>query len=303
MSPHLETVSLEQRAILTNYVTCYQNRIILLEKELEPSDVVHASVLAKSKESPMAPAAFGFAPDTFEIQFEEIPFPSTEPAPPPASSRRSFWLLGIMMRSMQGGAWLTPRLYLPASIWVQQGAPIAAFPEKMTACGTMRNHVLVLRQINHLAVGPGAYYKALETFYRGLVAVQNGLSSCLSFVPELEIPEAKKKTGVFAVLEAVGHNIAKGAKRLGTGVSRVENPRSYVDGVVAFIEPTLYLADVIEHFESQKQPPLDILDLLSRINEIFLQAACSWLCRDASALLERHLRKARESFSRIFAEK
>ena len=115
---------------------------------------------------------------------------SIEPAPW-SSVRRPYWTLRLVKSTIEGGGFLTPRLFVPAEVWCQSGIRFAGFSPKVAAFEAVM--YLLSNNISPLPMPSASSLAAqrsclvtLSAFREQLLKLQSELSRSFAFVPDPE---------------------------------------------------------------------------------------------------------------------
>lgn len=304
-----------------------------------------------------------FKPPIFPVQFEEekIPDPPTRPSsvlattnstsstpadafPPSQPNRRAFWLMRRLANSMLRGGYVSASIYVPKSVWYQNGAKILAAPAKVAFCESLCE---VLRKLSTVSAGDIAllameldrfHEKALslyETLSKqlpaqnesskknqsssssGSAAASSSSSSSTSSSSTLstgspasatssskdskESPAAGTSSGgVFGKkFTKFGTALQKGAMGLFTqarGKGVTDHP--YIPWLINMFEQSQIIEEWILKFEGKGYNSID--ERLDRISSFFYSIVLVFVVQDMNTLLDRYMKKSRESFSRLF---
>eukprot|EP01087_Luapelamoeba_hula_P015353 TRINITY_DN4579_c0_g1_i1.p1 TRINITY_DN4579_c0_g1~~TRINITY_DN4579_c0_g1_i1.p1 ORF type:complete len:311 (+),score=57.12 TRINITY_DN4579_c0_g1_i1:61-993(+) len=134
---------------------------------------------------------------------EETIGTATMPDRPDSANRRTLWLVSLLHQTMTTGGFLSPKLYVSNSVWMQSGAKFSAVQQKVTGLNSVLEGLTKLLAVDITNTEEAA--KQLEEFYGITHGVQVLLAKHLSFVKE---PKDAEKKGLF--------------KNIGTGMSRLQ---------------------------------------------------------------------------------
>ncbi|KAL6051205.1 T-cell receptor beta chain ANA 11, putative (Fragment), variant 2 [Balamuthia mandrillaris] len=167
---------------------------------------------------PHAVSASGLKPvmKAYEVIFEELPLPPKPTTPllsaaPADTAKRPFWFMQILSKTVNDGAFVTPKLYVPRNVWYQPGLKFSAIQQKVGALESVSEAICRLQMLE-----PDNFSKAIKVFeevYAEMLSIQNVLARHFSFIKETKSVEKK---GLF---KNIGSGISKGAGRLKTNLS------------------------------------------------------------------------------------
>ncbi|KAJ9437939.1 putative 40S ribosomal protein S33 [Diplonema papillatum] len=281
----------EHAKVMTKYSSVYSRRVTELREEL---------TCAESHDTQ-------FVVPQFIVQFNERITPSTTKIPtPPASIRRPFWLMRILSQTVQSGANITPEVYVGKDVWTQDGAHLVvkAIPAKTKYCETVvdllaglqdldtGNTALVARYLDEFLTSSDVAYKA----------VQRELPADAAQMQREN--QAEQRTGSKTAHVARAWSAFR--NRLTDTSSKKTEPsvtyNSYLPWLVSLLEACQVVDAFIALYSSPSQPPgADaVLQRLYAISTRFYSGLCAFVLRDLFTLLYRHMRKLRESYSRLF---
>ncbi|EGC40127.1 hypothetical protein DICPUDRAFT_85811 [Dictyostelium purpureum] len=234
---------------------------------------------------------------------EEIPTQSSgflDPIPA-FPSYKPFWLMRVLSKTIKSGAYLTPRLYIPKSIWQQTGCKFTAVETKIKSLEVLLDCLQNLKKL-HADNSPlpfdknsiEAVSKETDSFCTQLDVIQNGLHFHLSFIPEIKIEKVNEK-GWANKMKKFGNSLAKGAVRLAPS-SKLEG-QDYIGLLNSVFEESQFLESWMNCCESLGHSNLS--NRLRRVGEFFSVVICSFVMKDFTILLERFMRKSLQSFMTI----
>eukprot|EP01113_Clastostelium_recurvatum_P036847 TRINITY_DN5316_c0_g1_i1.p2 TRINITY_DN5316_c0_g1~~TRINITY_DN5316_c0_g1_i1.p2 ORF type:complete len:289 (+),score=62.48 TRINITY_DN5316_c0_g1_i1:154-1020(+) len=239
-----------------------------------------------------------------EWEFVEYPPPQTSlfEALPTSIPHRPFWLMNTLALTMSSGGFLTPRIYVPPSLWHQGGCKIAALQTKVASCEALLEGMNKLKEVN--IRNTDALSKELDSLCALLDSLQNNLHFHLAFISEIK--DESKSPGWGSRIKKLGGALAKGAVRLVP--SQRDDGSTYIQLLRAIFEESNFIVPLLEHFNvggpgsgSGSAPPTSpgtgaIALKIKRVSEFFWHVICNFVIRDFNTLLERYMRKNIKSF-------
>eukprot|EP00761_Pharyngomonas_kirbyi_P013843 gb/GECH01013872.1/.p1 GENE.gb/GECH01013872.1/~~gb/GECH01013872.1/.p1 ORF type:complete len:366 (+),score=102.50 gb/GECH01013872.1/:1-1098(+) len=280
--------------IVKKYCTVYMNRATELKETLSrtPQQTTAGEHLAQTAPTKQ------FQPPEFPVPFveEEIPEIDIEPAPEDPH-RRTFWLISLLLRTMRNGGFLTPELYISKAVWTQEGAKIAATQAKAEFCSRMTDELRILKRKD--PKNPQELCPSLDEFLLKSEGIHDVL---IRKHPSLS-NTGDQSTG--GKLLSFGRSIARGAGSWTMGLvanrgnkSSKHDNEPYVPWLIMLLEESMFLDDWLEHCREQNNQ--EATQKLERISVFMYNHVCIFVLHDLNHLLDRYLRKTRESLSRLF---
>lgn len=278
----LEAESSKPHKIPDDYLTqmadraaIYQARVDLLEQEL-------ANLMPEKFSSPKE--VFTFSEETPDYAL---------PDPPPTSVLyKPYWLMRVWRATMVQGGYVTPKLYIPKSLWYQYGCKFAALQTKVQSCEAILEVLMKLRECGK------DRHDVLERELDGCCAqldvVQNSLHFHLSFIAEVKKKDDKDPTWG-ARMKKFGGALAKGAVRLAP--SQRDEGSDYILLLKSLFDDCQFLEDWIAHFLKVNNPALNAR--LRRVSEFFLEVVCQFVLKDFNVLVDRYIKKNVETFVKL----
>lgn len=129
---------------------------------------------------------------SFPTQFVPMPIPVEEYGVPSTAFSRVFWLMRLLDRSIQQGAFLTPSLYVSREVWCQEGggASLRFVSAKTKYMSALCNAMTPLRSMTTL----GDMEKTLKCLNK-FIDTEKPLHSALdSEMGKIKDPNAQKKS-------------------------------------------------------------------------------------------------------------
>eukprot|EP01112_Ceratiomyxa_fruticulosa_P004203 TRINITY_DN1462_c0_g1_i1.p1 TRINITY_DN1462_c0_g1~~TRINITY_DN1462_c0_g1_i1.p1 ORF type:complete len:360 (-),score=89.37 TRINITY_DN1462_c0_g1_i1:125-1204(-) len=238
-------------------------------------------------------------PTTSTFMIVEEPPVGSIPDPSPSSPvLRPYWLMRMWLRTMVGGGYLTPRIYVPPSLWLIDGCKFAALQTKITTCEGVLEDLLKLKSLDITKID--VITKELDICCTHLDSLQNTLHMHLSFVAEIKgFEKVKEETSGWGKIKKIGGVLAKGAVRLAP--SQRDEDAEYIQLLQAIFEESQFLTDWLSIFgggeESsggtikRKQAFPAIIGKIHRVSEFFMEVLCAFVVRDLNVLIERYMKK------------
>eukprot|EP00160_Parvularia_atlantis_P013786 Unigene3057_Nuclearia_a/m.9402 Unigene3057_Nuclearia_a/g.9402 ORF Unigene3057_Nuclearia_a/g.9402 Unigene3057_Nuclearia_a/m.9402 type:complete len:325 (-) Unigene3057_Nuclearia_a:60-1034(-) len=273
----LEAVPEEQRDKLIEAITSYTNRV----------DIIITNIPELGRNMP-PPSLSAF---TFKEQPPIGTMPETAPSDP---LRRPYWLMKLLALTMTRGGYMTPKLYVPRNVWFQQGAKFTAIESKFTNCETILIWLQKLQ--DETLTDTNKVSKDLDEFIAQLENVQNALARKLKFISELKQEKNVAVQNMSARLAQMGSKISKSVERLQANVMRlkIDDDTAYIELLIQVFELSQFFNNWINHFEAAQEAI--IVNKLKRVSDFFYNVLCAFVLRDFSMLLERYMKKTRQSF-------
>jgi len=231
---------------------------------------------------------------------ESINIPLPEP-PPTQIFYKSFWLMRVLATTIQTGGHLTPRIYVPKSVWYQSGAKFTEINTKAASCFAINETLVRLKEIN--VAHKDLVTKELETFVIQLSHIQNSLSKALYYIPEYKEKEKldKKEKRFGQAIKKMGVVVAKSVGMV-KGRSKLDDLSSYLLSISDVLQNSQFLEQWLQ-FYLQSDPNSVVTRNLKRISDFFLVVICAFVVHDLNGLLERHMKKEKGTFTKLPSEK
>ena len=70
------------------------------------------------------------------------------PDAPPGISRRPFWLMKVLLKTIESGGFITPKLYMSRAMWFQPDAKYNAVKEKVTGLEMLLEAMIQLLSVD-----------------------------------------------------------------------------------------------------------------------------------------------------------
>jgi hypothetical protein len=264
-----------------------------------------------------------FVPPTFAIQFEEEELPAPPDLNPPEWAHRPFWLMMMLERTMSIGGHLTPGLYVPKYVWFQPGAKLFAQPAKIAFCQNLSSYLQELSAIDLnntklLVEGLDLFIERAEKeksiLAKHLPHNSSSASTVLGYDKKIASSGGSGASGELytnATTASTGKYLSGKlfgfGKSLYKSVSGVVGSQKkeeigdtyYVPCLILVLRQCQFLDDWLTWFE-KSQGPKAAIDRIEKISFFFYFVVCQFVLQDLNILLERYMRKARESLSRLF---
>ena len=224
---------------------------------------------------------------------------------PSASVNRPFWLMQLLSKSMQAGAFISPDLYISKQIWYQEGAAghVRQIGAKVRYLSSMCELMEPLGSIGNSLHDSQLVLRHLDAFLKGAEEIRTAFDS----------ETGNKSSSGHASLGAQKSIIGRGMSSLfSKGSSMLWGKRSdhdatynsYLAWAANALEQGLLFDRWVSYFTqlgattSQKNIAL-IFERLHRVSATLFFGCCTFLLQDALSLAERFAEKGRESASRL----
>ncbi|EGG24529.1 microtubule interacting and transport domain-containing protein [Cavenderia fasciculata] len=218
---------------------------------------------------------------------EETPSGLQSDPIPAFASYKPFWLMRVLSKTITGGAYLTPRLYIPKSVWQQTGCKLVAVQTKIQSLAEVSELISKLRSIasSSDSSNPVIDKKNIDN---------NSLHFHLSFIPEVKIEKINEKSWA-GKMKKFGNSLAKGAVRLAPS-SKIEG-QDYVGLLNTVFEESQFLESWMNSCESLGNHSL--ATRLKRVGEFFSNVVCAFVMKDFTIMLDRYMRKSLQSYMKL----
>ena len=261
----------------------------------------------------------GFIVPTFKIEFQEEVLPSVPISmdPPNDLAHRPFWLMTHLYQTMTVGDYLTPGLFVPKAVWFQSGAKLLGIQAKIAFCQNLSN---LLQELS--VVDRSNTKLLLETLDEFIERSDREKSILMKQLPhmhgshggpglmadkkvsnsaELYSNTTTSSTGKYlsGKLFGFGKSLYKSVSDMVASQKKEETEDSqYVPWVASILLQCQFLDKWLTEYE--KCGPKAVVDRIEKIAYFFYFAVCQFVMHDLAILLERYMRKSRESLSRLF---
>eukprot|EP00301_Raphidiophrys_heterophryoidea_P002243 c11050_g1_i3.p1 GENE.c11050_g1_i3~~c11050_g1_i3.p1 ORF type:complete len:337 (-),score=80.65 c11050_g1_i3:40-1050(-) len=278
------------------YASAYQKRIAELESQLA-TDLKSTS--GSKKRQSFARPEFEVPFDSAQPDMEQLRFLEACPSGP----ARTYWLMRRLETTMNKGGFMTPVFYVPAHIWTQDGMKITAISAKVACCKFVLQRISVLKTFT--LTDTSRLVQGLQGFLEEAVVHQNNLSRYLGFIDEQPAAPSLESGSMGRVgerLRSFGHFVSKTAIRLGTIPTVVPNSEGYTQLLMeVFRECQIFGVWLLQCVEKPSMPAVEqVHGLLIQISDFLYNVVCAFVLNDFSSLLDRYLKKSRQTFTRLF---
>jgi hypothetical protein len=229
----------------------------------------------------------------FPVEFRPISLPEEGPFVMPAAAvLRPFWMMRVLSRSMQEGAFVTPDLFVPKEVWHQDGAAtvVAFIGAKIRFLSTTFDAMEPFQKVTHLG-DARQLVKILDSFLRKAEAAKSAFDQEVGKRADEAIAQRSRwERGVRELLHR-GQQLWK--TQQGAGFNTCVTWAVNVLGRAQILDPW------IQSFLGVSGGPAEVLERLHKTSAFFFFGPCSFILQDMLLLCERYQEKSRESFSRL----
>eukprot|EP00128_Syssomonas_multiformis_P015764 Colp12_sorted_trinity150504_noHs@6505 len=296
-----EACELDDRSDYESAIMRYRETVDMLDvdvfRELQPQQkqVVQGLKLEYTERA-------DFVTNVLQLQdplLDFIPRGSMPEPPPNSIYHRPYWLMRVLVRTMVTGGYFTHRLYVPRSLWLQQGAKLTGVTAKYLTCDTIHMYLLKLEKENIRDLSNWKALEAeLEDFCGVLDKMQNSLATKLAFVPELKTEPAPGTATTISAMKDLGHLISKKFNQAQHNLlkEKIPDDSNYIELLINVLQKAQFLEEWLSFFETSHDDCEGILAKLKRISDFFYSVVCAFVIRDFHALIDRHMKKMRQNF-------
>eukprot|EP01059_Diplonema_ambulator_P029893 TRINITY_DN4983_c0_g1_i1.p1 TRINITY_DN4983_c0_g1~~TRINITY_DN4983_c0_g1_i1.p1 ORF type:complete len:336 (+),score=71.38 TRINITY_DN4983_c0_g1_i1:316-1323(+) len=268
--------------VMKNYSKVYTQRVVELKTEVS---------YTTQKEGQ------GLVPN-FLIHFsEQVPAAVCNRPDVPVAIRRPFWLIRVLSMSVQTGVFITDDLYLSKDIWTQDGAYlfVKGFAAKTKYCEQMVDLMNGFPQVDLTNVD--LVVRELDGFLKGAEAALKQLQKEIPHEISKSHKIDKQPNQAQRVWSAFRTRITESKK---TEPSAAYN--SYLPWLVSLLEACQALDSWLAYYSTAPLNSEPAVHRLKLISKHLYCGLCSFVSKDLFTLLSRHMRKLRESYSRLFPD-
>ncbi|KAI9293125.1 hypothetical protein K502DRAFT_343397 [Neoconidiobolus thromboides FSU 785] len=231
---------------------------------------------------------------TIQRVFREEPSENCVFETPPISNEfRVFWLMRSLERSMTVGGYLSKKLFIPRSVWHQNGVRLQSLEVKIHSCEVISEYLARFKGID--IKDTNQILKELEGLDSILNTVQNNLAKKLTFIEPLK----RIQSNAFASL---GNKITKSVEKIQMSYLKIKTDSSslYIESLVKLFKASQFLEKWYQHFVAL--PPIQssniqIVARLNRVNGFLSNIICSFVLRDMSVMLAKYLKRLKLSIN------
>jgi len=207
--------------------------------------------------------------------------------PPADITFRPFWVMKVMAKTVQSGGFLTPKIYVPKSVWFQDGMKFLALRTKIESCAAINESLLKMKEI---PIDDPEVAKELELFCTLLGSIQNTLAKTMYFISEYKDDTDKDNKNAF------GNAIKKMVGRV-MGKAKLDDASSYILLLLDVFENSQFLEKwLLYHLE--RTPSSPYTNRLRRISDFFYTVICNFVIKDLNSLMIRYVKHAKDSFDK-----
>ncbi|KAN0063058.1 hypothetical protein ACQY0O_004221 [Thecaphora frezii] len=166
----------------------------------------------------------------------KLPDPMLTPQLPSQPVLRPFHIMRLLLHSIHHGGYVTPRLYIPKGLWLQQGARLTSIESKVRALELISTGLeavekggepLLRRPINSIGLDTAngsKFAKHLDELDALMIEVQNSLAKKLGFLETVAGKKAATSFGMF------GSKLTRSLDRMTNG-KNLDSPVIYIEGL------------------------------------------------------------------------
>lgn len=230
---------------------------------------------------------------SFTIQFVPAPIPVEDYRVPRSPFSRVFWLMRLLERSIQSGAFLTPSLYVSRDVWLQDGGGgslrfISAKIKYMSALCTAMEPLRSMTTLGDIVKTE----KCLKKFVDVERELRGSLDSEIGLVKDAK-PQKKSVWGALAKkAKSWTHQESNYDVCLTWAVNALEQGQLFERWYIYFAQAAKGVSPVPPGIEV-------ILDLLQHIGVQLYTGMCVFLLHDMTILVERYQVKCEKSVTRL----
>ena len=290
----LYTSAAARLELLSQYLPAEHKEAV--QKHIE--GIKHRGDTLRTERSRKGVAAFDFP--KFPVQFSPQPPPVEDEifTIPQATVMRPFWLMRVLSRSMQEGAFVTPDLFVSKHMWYQDGAMtvVTYIAPKVKYLSGLCEAMEPLQQLNTLNDSK-RLIRALDDFLRLADELKSAFDTDVGKIKSTDTiaQRSKLERGVWELLHK-GQSVLKSWK--------LQQDATY-NACIAWAVNVLEQAQLFDRWTTYFTGSTDVaglndvLERLHRISAYFYFGPCNFLLQDMMLLVERYTEKSRESFSRL----
>ena len=216
----------------------------------------------------------------------------------PILLRRPFWLMQLLSHSVQKGAMLTPDVYVPRLVWTQDGAHLAVrgVVAKTRYCEQMVDLLAGATGQELLSVEVGVLCHRLDELTEGAEDVWKQLQKAL---PRADVDHSTEQVEKSRVGQAQRAWMALRSRMTDASENKRTEPSVAYNSYLPWLVSVLESLQALDPLVAQSHPA-PVLQRLHKLASHLYLCLCSFVLKDMFTLLYRHMRKLRESFSRLF---
>jgi len=226
----------------------------------------------------------------YKKEFVSEPLPE---APPSNPHLRPYWLMRILAQTIQNGAHLTPKVFVPRSVWFQTNTKFLALTTKLETCETLNDLLLKLKEIP--LDDTDTVTGELESICALLGPMQNALAKVLYYIKEFKEEKEKEKKQL-QQLSILGNKFKK-VVGIVRGREKLDDASSYILLLLDVFENSQHLEKLYLHYQDHPSA-LTAFMKLKRVSEFFQQVICAFVIKDLNMLIERYVKLAKASFDK-----
>ena len=241
--------------------------------------------------------AFAFDDDVEAIRAAKPP----APAPTGADEwRRPFWLMRILLTSMQHGGYMSPdaRVFVPRKVWLQKGGRFAAMTAKLDCAQCLVAELGKVQAAVKDFKQPAQVTPELDRLNETLDALQASLARLLPCVPEPKgggaaaDKDGSSMSKLTERFKGLAKTLDKTAARLGAMPAKASDPSEYTSALAGVFGAFGFLEAWMGYYVPLGAKHGDVLERLHRCVTFLYDVVCAFVIQDLDALIQRHMRKA-----------
>ncbi|CCW67918.1 unnamed protein product [Phytomonas sp. Hart1] len=225
---------------------------------------------------------------TFPIQFSPASIPLEDYQAPEQPIFRVYWLMRLLMRSIQSGAFLTPNLYVFREVWHQDGGSNSlCFIEAKTCY--FSSLCSAMEPLTSMCM-PGDAPKVLKALQKFLSSEEELCETLNRSMGKRKMAKPAKKMmwGLFSKMKKWGHQEGDIEVALSWACNVLEQAQLFEHWYIYFTQATLF----------RNHMPLQVKEIIETIQHIttrLYKGPCILLLKDMFILVQRFQCKCRKS--------
>ncbi|KAL9653334.1 hypothetical protein ABK040_001970 [Willaertia magna] len=232
----------------------------------------------------------------------EESLPNIVPIIPPSIYRlRPYWLMNQLQNTMLNGGYLMNGLFISKNVWFQKGAKLYQQSLKIEFCQNLSNFLLQLKENIYLNENLIIHY--LNLFLEQLNSLniynsENNKKSLQNEIPQMDNSISNK---MFIFGKSMFKTISNTIKG---NIKEDINEQPYIPWLIQVFTNISFLEELNNKYcNSQHASNLVYLEIFEKISNFFYSTICHFVLQDLQVLLERYIRKCKESTNKLFETK